>query len=280
MAYAKQGTEGKTRLERMQDTVRDFGKFLYSRNEDNEVLIMGRNGSSWAKLAVFFLIFYGCLAGFFAAMLSVFMTTVPDKADGPKFTKFIAGKQGLIPTPLEVKSGYDHVKAINDFLEPYEKAMGSDSYNHNCTEENREKGSKPCAMNLTTLGECYNSNKTDFDYGYKEGKPCIFFKMNKVYGWVPEPNPKLDYVELKCRFEDNDKTKDLHPFPSDKPGFLANFYPFLSEDKWLSPIAALKINITTSGVILCEASAQNIKLSDTYRLNRGATGRVRIEVDL
>lgn len=49
MAYAKQGTEGKTRLERMQDTLRDFGKFLYSRNEDNEVLIMGRNGSSWGK---------------------------------------------------------------------------------------------------------------------------------------------------------------------------------------------------------------------------------------
>lgn len=28
-------------------------------------------------------------------MLSVFMTTVPDRADGPKFTKFIAGKQGI-----------------------------------------------------------------------------------------------------------------------------------------------------------------------------------------
>ena len=49
MAYAKQGTEGKTRLERMQDTLRDFGKFLYSRNEDNEVTIMGRNGASWGK---------------------------------------------------------------------------------------------------------------------------------------------------------------------------------------------------------------------------------------
>lgn len=28
-------------------------------------------------------------------MLSVFMTTVPERADGPKFTKFVAGKQGI-----------------------------------------------------------------------------------------------------------------------------------------------------------------------------------------
>lgn len=58
--------------------------------------------------------------------------------------------------------------------------MSSDSYNQNCTEENREKGSKPCAMDLTTLGECYDSNDTNFKYGYDEGKPCIFFKMNRV----------------------------------------------------------------------------------------------------
>ena len=49
MAYAKQGSEGKTRLERMQDTLRDFGNFLYNRNEDNEITIMGRNGKSWGK---------------------------------------------------------------------------------------------------------------------------------------------------------------------------------------------------------------------------------------
>ena len=57
--------------------------------------------------------------------------------------------------------------------------MGSDSFNQNCTDENRAKDSKPCAVDLTTLGECY-SNETGFDYGYREGKPCIFFKMNRV----------------------------------------------------------------------------------------------------
>ena len=72
----------------------------------------------------------------------------------------------------------------------------------------------------------------------------------------------------------------LLPFPSDKFGFLASFYPFFAEENWLGPIAALKINTTAKGVLLCDALAENIKRSDTYRLNRGATGRVRIELDL
>lgn len=51
MAYAKQGQEGKSRLERLEDTARDFVHFLYNRdNEDGEVRVMGRNGKSWGKL--------------------------------------------------------------------------------------------------------------------------------------------------------------------------------------------------------------------------------------
>lgn len=34
-------------------------------------------------------------------------------------------------------------------------------------------------MDLTSLGECYNSS-SDFQYGYDEEKPCIFMKMNRV----------------------------------------------------------------------------------------------------
>lgn len=50
MAYAKQGQEGKSALERLQDTARNFGHFLYNRdNEDNEVRVMGRNGKSWGE---------------------------------------------------------------------------------------------------------------------------------------------------------------------------------------------------------------------------------------
>lgn len=50
MAYAKQGQEGKTRLERFQDSAREFGHFIYNRDGENgEVLVMGRNKQSWGK---------------------------------------------------------------------------------------------------------------------------------------------------------------------------------------------------------------------------------------
>ena len=71
---------------------------------------------------------------------------------------------------------------------------------------------------------------------------------------------------------------NLDILPADKPGFLAKFYPYFSEEDWLAPIAALKVNTTDAGIVLCEVLAENIELSDTYRLNRGATGRVRIEI--
>lgn len=283
MAYAKQGQEGKTRLERFQQTARDFGHFLYNKDGENgEVQVMGRNGKSWAKITVFFLIFYGCLAGFFASMLAIFMTTVPPREEGPKMTRYLAGKQGLVPVPFYEIKDYgnekeSYVDKINKLLQPYKDALESDDYNQNCTESEREKGSKPCAMDLSSLGPCY-SNDTDFEYGYDEEKPCIFMKINRVYKWVPEPKSGKDYVELSCIFHEGGSPNQLEIYPSDKPGFATSFYPYLSEENWLPPIAAIKVNTTSPAVIRCEAIAENIERSETFRLNRGATGRVRIEI--
>jgi sodium/potassium-transporting ATPase subunit beta len=32
-------------------------------------------------------------------------------------------------------------------------------------------------------GDCTLDN----NYGYREGKPCILIKLNRIYGWKPEP---------------------------------------------------------------------------------------------
>lgn len=131
-------------------------------------------------------------------------------------------------------------------------------------------------MDLTALGECYNTS-SEFEYGYNEDMPCIFVKLNRVYNWAPVPNDGKDYVELSCKFEETG-SGDLKIMPTDQPGFLVNFYPFFSEESWLAPIAAIKVLTKTPGIVLCEALAKNIELSDTYRLNRGAVGKARIEI--
>lgn len=65
------------------------------------------------------------------------------------------------------------------FLAYKKAAENQDDKYQNCTEDERVKGSKPCIMDLTALGECYD-NSSDFQYGYDEGKPCIFMKLNRV----------------------------------------------------------------------------------------------------
>lgn len=68
---------------------------------------------------------------------------------------------------------------IFPFLAYKEAVQNEDGKYQNCTDDEREKGSKPCIMDLTSLGECYN-NSSDFQYGYDEDKPCIFMKLNRV----------------------------------------------------------------------------------------------------
>ena len=66
------------------------------------------------------------------------------------------------------------------FFSAYKDAAENlDGKYQNCTEDERVKGSKPCIMDLTALGECYD-NSSDFQYGYDEDKPCIFMKLNRV----------------------------------------------------------------------------------------------------
>ena len=65
------------------------------------------------------------------------------------------------------------------FLAYKEAAENKDGKYQNCTADKREKGSKPCIMDLAALGECY-SNSSEFQYGYDEDMPCIFMKMNRV----------------------------------------------------------------------------------------------------
>ena len=52
--------------------------------------------SSLVKIGVFYLIFYGFLAAFFSAMLTVFLSTLNDPENGgaPKLVQFIENKPG------------------------------------------------------------------------------------------------------------------------------------------------------------------------------------------
>lgn len=58
-------------------------------------------------------------------------------------------------------------------------------------EFNNERGErKVCRFKLEWLGNC--SGISDESYGYKEGKPCIIIKLNRVLGFKPKASHALN----------------------------------------------------------------------------------------
>ncbi|XP_041988740.1 sodium/potassium-transporting ATPase subunit beta-2-like isoform X2 [Aricia agestis] len=181
-----------------------FRIFLYN-SETGQFL--GRTGSSWAKILLFYLIFYAILVGFFAAMLAIFYQTLDSKM--PKWqmdASLIGSNPGLgfrpMPESANVESTLIYYRAndkgsvlrwaqvIDDFLEPYRK-KGSGA-GEAAGAENRVA----CDFGTSALGErqvcdvpvdAFNPCTAARQYNYEEGGPCVFLKLNKIFNWIPAP---------------------------------------------------------------------------------------------
>ncbi|CAG9121763.1 hypothetical protein JYU34_002949 [Plutella xylostella] len=169
---------------------------------------MGRTGSSWAKILLFYVIFYAVLCGFFAAMLAVFYQTLDSKVPKWQLDASIIGNNpglGFRPMPdmdNNVESTLIYYRAndkgsvlrwsgvIDQFLEQYRK-KGSGS-----GEQTGAENRVPCSPTSYQLGEkqvcdvpvdefhpCTSANQ----YNYEEGGPCVILKLNKIFNWRPEP---------------------------------------------------------------------------------------------
>lgn len=57
----------------------------------------------------------------------------------------------------------------------------------------RLENEDPCLFNVSEFGEC-----SKFPYGYSIDpalKPCVIVKLNKIFGFIPEPLTKTDDLE-------------------------------------------------------------------------------------
>lgn len=179
-------------------TMQGFKEFLWN-GERGE--IMGRTGMSWAKIGLFYLIYYAFLVGFWVAMLIVFYQTVD-----PQVPKWI-GSKGLIGSSpglgFRPKPSGDSVEStliwfkgseqswkvwrdnLEEFMEPYEiNKESSGEYVTICDDETeRSPKDKACFFEIKDLGDWCHKNKR---YGYDVNQPCIMLKLNKIYDWFPE----------------------------------------------------------------------------------------------
>jgi len=200
--------------------------------------VLTRTPLSWLKITVFYCIYYSCLAGFWIACLNVFFATLPDAQDGPRWLQedSIIGVNpgvGLRPrnTDARIDSqmfvlrqsdtnihpsenegegdlNADYVARTKKFFKNYENTnMGSREKklrDPTATEGDMEKYP---VFSTATLGECGEGQ-----YGYvvnppEKGKPanlvkpCIFIKLNTIWGWVPKP---YDCAKEKKKGDDSE----------------------------------------------------------------------------
>ncbi|KAF6092359.1 ATPase Na+/K+ transporting subunit beta 2 [Phyllostomus discolor] len=168
---------------------------------------MGRTGTSWAFILLFYLVFYGFLTAMFTLTMWVMLQTVSDHT--PKYQDRLA-TPGLMIRPKtenldvivnvsDTESWDQHVQKLNKFLEPYNdsiQAQKNDACRPGRYYEQPDNGvlnypKRACQFNRTQLGDCSGIGDPTH-YGYSTGQPCVFIKMNRVINFYAGANQSMN----------------------------------------------------------------------------------------
>jgi len=273
--------------------------------------IMGRTPMSWLLITVFYIIYYSFLAAFWALCLFVFFKIgIDDKRPCWEMEASLIGKSPamgvrpgqsweLIDSSM-ITFNANQMEMVNDvpgwkewadrtrtFLEPY--ADVNQTGLSNCAAERKE--GEVCKFPISKLGDCGKGN-----FGYDEGRPCIYLKLNKIYNLVHDyynesaklPNevpprvnkmmknlngPNLNQVWVHCHGEnpaDVEGIGNVKYYP-EEAGFEGKYFPYLNEEGYISPLIAVQFMDVPAGQLLhieCRAYAKNIKYDRRDKLGR------------
>ncbi|KAL5109952.1 Sodium/potassium-transporting ATPase subunit beta-1 [Taenia crassiceps] len=217
----------------------------------------------------YFLLFYIVLAAFFFGYINALMYFDIDRdrpaLTGPSSALGFNPGLSIVPRPdlysslirttsrsIEVYEGF--TSELMAFLDPYQRfadrvemmqcAKDDGSYRFDRT--------RPCAFDLNSAWPC----NMDSVFGYDGESPCILLKMNKVYGWLPDPVEGATGVVVKCEGVTKDDHFNLgkiryydleHHYTSkgwealiegkaDNGTFHADFFPYVNQKWYLQPI--------------------------------------------
>lgn len=269
-------------------------------------LIMGFTPLRWAKVLLSYFCFLCCLvicnAILYAMVMEVYIDDnypslqnmetpilgnpgmgfrpMPDQR-----TTLIRFEQGK---PSSYKPYADHIQA---YLEQYENDAQESEVFIDCTslEEKNRDTNKACRFNIDQLGTCTWQR----DYGYDDGQPCVLLKLNKVYGWIPEPynnatrpidlpeNSFTDgHIAVTCEGEDPMDRENMGPlsfYP--KHGFPIYYYPYLNQEGYRQPLVFVQFKRPQNGVLInvwCKAWAKNMF---HHRFDRAGSIHFELVVD-
>ncbi|XP_076311330.1 sodium/potassium-transporting ATPase subunit beta-like isoform X1 [Tachypleus tridentatus] len=256
----------------------------------------GRTGISWAKIIIFYIIYYACLVAFWTAMLLVFYVTVD--SNHPKWkldSSRIGSSPGLSYRPRPPEKNVDStliwfrhgnasqskywVDSLKDFLEPYQIEEDLKE----CDFGSTRKPEESCRFNLNSIDKSCSSSQ---NFGYDVGHPCVLIKINRIFDWEPKPydsdslpqnmpeNLKNDYnssyVYISCEGENPADKSNIGPISYYPSQGIPNYYfPFTNQPTYLTPFVFVHFQNPTTSVLInieCKAWAANIKYDKKERM--------------
>ncbi|CAB3231533.1 unnamed protein product [Arctia plantaginis] len=273
--------------------------------------ILGRTPERWCKLLIFYAIFYTCLLVLFGTCLLTFLQHFinPRVPRLQQEYSVIGTSPGLAfrPLPPDVRStliwykgtGYDSYRywedQLIDFLSVYKmkgQTAGTGQNIFNCNFNNYPPPGKVCDVDIRGLDPCTEENH----FSFHKSSPCIFIKLNKIYGWYPDvydnvqdlpydmPDDLQYYIKnltafnsnfanmvwLSCYGEtpaDQENIGPIRYLPFQ--GFPGYFYPYENAEGYLSPLVAIHLQKPKTGIVInieCRVWARNIIYDRKERL--------------
>jgi len=264
------------------------------------------------KAIVYLVLFAAGLCLFYGLLIWVFYQTLDNYT--PKLQQsgaFIGSNPGLGYRPrLDNEDPYSSLiwfthggdgnwrklkDSLDNFLKEYEPGYwanaGASQTKCNWDRPPLEKD-EACEFNLEWLSNQGSDIKciSEEHYGYYHGQPCILLKLNRIYGWQPEPYydiqeieahpempkdlkrhirntweencangteaiqrrcPQLNMVWLHCDGEtDPDKESIGSVTYTPWRGFPAHFFPYYNQLGYLQPIVMVQLKDPTPGVLI------------------------------
>uniref|UniRef100_A0AAQ4NYU1 Sodium/potassium-transporting ATPase subunit beta n=1 Tax=Gasterosteus aculeatus aculeatus TaxID=481459 RepID=A0AAQ4NYU1_GASAC len=242
---------------------------------------LGRTGSSWLKIFLFYVIFYGCLAGIFIGTiqallltLSNYKPTYQDRVAPPGLSHTPRSEKSEIAFSLSDASSYKkYTDAMTKFLKKYDDDKQTDQMKF------EDCGGK-CQLMPERFLKCRDTNCA---VCCSLAHVVTLLRMSLSLCFQPPMNnsveefllPKLkpNLIPIFCknkREEDADKIGEIKFFGLGE-GFPLQYYPYygkLLHPQYLQPLVAIQFNNLTLNEELrieCKVFGENIGYSEKDR---------------
>lgn len=267
--------------------------FFYNPNTGE---VLGRTGTSWFKITVFYIIFFALLAAFWTVMLVIFYQTLD--AFKPKWTleaSLIGAVPGLGFRPRPPMSNIDStliyfkaggsdvdsykvwVDDLSAFIQKYRETGNTGENLVSCNGGPAPEG-KACILRVDDIYTASSNCSQPESFGYKYGTPCVALKINKIYGWKPIPyeNSKFpdkfpldlrstyvsNRVYISCEGENAADQENMGPVVFHPHPYVEDyFFPFTNVPGYMPPFVFAQFLKPERGVLInveCKAWAANI----------------------